>query len=180
MIKASARPAPHAVPRSVLAAVEIMSAATVAHGWAGGALPSTAWLLGVSVLVFGASLLVIRGRAPLRWMVPGLTAAQLLLHCLLEALAPVDHVHGHVAGATPLGLTWQMLAAHAASAAVTALVWRLRRRLVEAVLRQPSEPVPVSVWRSEPRSLGGLWAVTGRAWLVCVPRRGPPARPGWA
>jgi len=66
VIKVSVRPAPHAVPRSALATLEIMAAATVAHTWAGGALPSVPWLLGVTGMVFGASLLGIRGLAPLR------------------------------------------------------------------------------------------------------------------
>ena len=68
----SVRPAPHAVPRSALATFEILTAATIAHTWAGGALPSIPWLLGVTGMVFAASLFVIRDLAPLRWMLPGL------------------------------------------------------------------------------------------------------------
>ena len=68
----SVRPTPHAVPRSAMATFEILTAATVAHTWAGGALPSIPWLLGVTGMVFAASLFVIRDLAPLRWMLPGL------------------------------------------------------------------------------------------------------------
>jgi hypothetical protein len=137
VIKVSVRPAPHAVPRSALATLEIMAAATVGHTWAGGALPSVPWLLGVTGMVFGASLLGIRGLAPLRWTVPALGTAQFLLHCLLALMAPAGHAHGHQTHTALLELSWQILAAHAASGAITALVWHLRRRLLEAIIDWP-------------------------------------------
>ena len=80
VFKMSVRPAPHAVPRSALATVEIMVAVTLADTWAGGALPCP-----VAARCHGHSglrrqPLVVRDLAPLRWMVPGLGAAELLLH----------------------------------------------------------------------------------------------------
>ena len=164
----------------MVATCEIMAAATATHSWAGGALPSLPWLLGVTCLAFGATVLVIGDRAPLRWMIPGLAVAQLLLHGLLAVMAPAGHAHAHAdsqaAGATVLDLSWQMLAAHAASAVVTALVWHLRRRLVEAIIRWPSLPVALVVRGKVVRPLGQLPEPKGRAWLVGAPQRGPPAR----
>jgi hypothetical protein len=164
------------VPRSALATCEIMAAATAAHSWAGGALPSLPWLLGVTGLAFGATVLVIRDRAPLRWMLPALAAAQFLLHGLLAVMAPTGHAHGHATGAATLDLSWQMLAAHAASAVVTALVWHLRRRIVDAIIQWPPPSGALVVRRKTVGPLGYQAVPNGRAWLVGAPRRGPPAR----
>lgn len=170
----SVRPAPRAVPRSALATCEIMAAATAAHSWAGGALPSLPWLLGVTGLVFGATVLVIRDRAPLRWMLPALAAAQFPLHGLLAVMAPTGHAHGHATGAATLDLSWQMLAAHVASAVVTALVWHLRRRLADAILHWPLHPGALLVRRAVVRPVGVVFVAHVRAWLLGAPRRGPP------
>lgn len=171
------RPAPHAVPRSALTTCEIMTGAILAHSWAGGALPALPWLLGVTSLVFGATLLIIRGQASLRWMVPGLGAAQLLLHGLLSDL-PTGHAHGHghTSSAAILDLSWQMLAAHAASAVFTAVVWHLRRRLLEAIIHwsQPLRAL-VAVRHKIVRPIGYPWVPNSRRWLLGAPRRGPPA-----
>ena len=141
-------------------------------------MPSLPWLFGVTGLVFGATLLVISDHAPLRCMIPTLGAAQLLLHGLLAVMAPAGqaHAHGHATGAATLDLSWQMLAAHAASAAVTAVVWHLRRRLVEAIIQWPLRAGALVVRRTVVRPLGFLVVPNGRTWLVGAPRRGPPAR----
>lgn len=177
MINVVVRPAPHAVPRSALATAEIMAAATAVHAWAGGAVPAVPWLVGVTGLVFGASLLVIRDLAPLRWMVPGLAAAQFLLHCLLTVMAPsAGHAHGHETGGALLDLSWQMLAAHAASGAITALVWHLRRKILEAIIHWPLCPRPMPTPRRGLRPLHDPWVPNIRLLLLGAPRRGPPAR----
>lgn len=153
-----------------------MIGATAAHSWAGGALPSLPWLLGVTGLVFGATLLIIRGQAPLCWMVPALGAAQLLLHGLLAALAPSGHGHGHTSGAAILDLSWQMLVAHAASAVFTALVWHLRRRLLDAIIHWSQRlRAVVAVRPKVVRPLGHPLVPNSRTWLLGAPRRGPPA-----
>jgi hypothetical protein len=109
-------------------------------------------------------------------MIPALGAAQLLLHGLLAAMAPAGHAHGHATGgAAILELSWPMLAAHAASAVVTALVWHLRRRLVEAIIQWPLHSGALVVRWKVGRPLGHLVVPNGRAWLVGAPRRGPPA-----
>lgn len=168
------RPAPRAVPRSVLATGEVMVAATAAHSWAGGALPSLPWLLGVTGLVFGATVLVIRDHAPLRWMLPALVVGQFLLHGLLAVMAPTGHAHGHATGTATLDISWQMVAAHAASAVVTALVWHLRRRLAEAIVHWPLHPGALVVRWAAVRPVGVVFVPNVRAWLVGAPRRGPP------
>lgn len=175
MINVSVRPAPHPVPRSALATCEVMAAATAAHSWAGGALPSFPWLLGFTGLVFGATVLVIRDRAPLRWVLPALAVAQFLLHGLLAAMAPTGHAHGSATGTAILDLSWQMVAAHAASGVVTALVWHLRRRLVEAIIHWPLHAGALVVRRAIVRLPGYLLVPNGRVWMLGAPRRGPPA-----
>ena len=165
------------MPRSALATFEILTAATIAHTWAGGALPSIPWLLGVTGMVFAASLFVIRDLAPLRWMLPGLGAAQLLLHGLLAVMAPpAGHAHGHETHGALLDPSWQMLAAHAASGVITALVWHLRRRVLVAITFWPLLRGALPFRRLGFQPLGSLWVPGRREWLVGAPRRGPPAR----
>ena len=160
-----------ALLRSALATLEIMTAVVAAHTWAGGALPSVAWMAGAAALVFGAGALVLRGRAPLRAVVPVLVVAQLLLHCWMAVLAPASST-GH-AHAGHLELTWQMVLAHLAGGLVTAVVWELRRRAVEVVLSWAAPGVlPIPMLR---RVLTRSAPVPPlRRPLVVVPLRGPP------
>lgn len=173
------RPARGASARSGLATVEIMAGVTLAHTWAGGSLPALPWLVALAALVFLASLRVVTGRAPMGRMVLGLGVAQLVLHLLLAALAPAGgHAHGHhAAGAAATGgweLSWQMVAAHAISAVVTAFVWRARRRLMDVVVSWPT----LATARPAARRLlanGGSAAPLQTRWLLlATPRRGPP------
>jgi hypothetical protein len=158
------------VLRSALATLEIMTVLVAAHTWAGGTLPSPAWIGTAAAMVFAAGLVVLRGRVPLRLMVPALVVAQLLLHCWMVVLVapPSGHAHG-----THVDLTWQMLLAHVVGGVVTALVWELRRRVVEVVLnwsRVGLVPVPTlrrAVARYAP-------VLPLRRPLVVVPLRGPP------
>jgi hypothetical protein len=162
-------PRPDAVLRAALSTVEVMAVLVAAHTWAGGQLPQPGWMAGTAALVFAGGLVVLRGRAPLRVMVPLLVAAQLLLHCWMVVLAPTS---GHAHGAH-LELSWQMVLAHVLGGVVTALVWGLRRRAVEVVLTWAGigmMPVPTlrrSVARYAP-------VLPLRRPLVVVPLRGPP------
>jgi hypothetical protein len=167
-------PRPGTALRSALATLEIMTVLIGAHTWAGGQLPSTGWMAGAAVLVFAGGLVVLRGKLPLRLIVPALVAAQLLLHCWMVVLAPaapMEHAHG--AHVTHLELTWQMVLAHVVGGVVTALVWELRRRAVEVVLTWAEVgvlPMPTlrrTVTRSAP-------VLPLRRPLVVVPLRGPP------
>jgi hypothetical protein len=155
--------------RATLATVEIMTLLVAAHTWAGGELPSTGWMMATAALVLVASAIVLRGRLPLRAMVPALVGAQILLHCWMVVLGPTSgHVHG-----PHLELPWQMVLAHVVGGVGTALVWELRRRAVEVVLTWAEVgvlPVPTlrrTVTRRAP-------VLPLRRPLVVVPLRGPP------
>ncbi|HET9422455.1 MAG TPA: hypothetical protein VFO49_15045 [Nocardioides sp.] len=161
--------------RAALATVEIMTLLVAAHTWAGGELPVAGWMVATAGLVLAASTMVLRGRLPLRAMVPALVGAQLLLHCWLVVLGPTSgHVHG-----PHLDLTWQMVLAHVAGGLGTALIWELRRRAVEVVLTWAEVgliPVPTprrTVTRQAP-------VLPLRRPLVVVPLRGPPVALGSA
>lgn len=172
--------------RSTWAAVEVWSLTTVAHTVAGGALPSVPWLAGVAVLVVAASALVLCASLSTRVVLPALAASQVGLHLALSWMPPASappasmtHVHEmgvHTAtiGPAAAGLTWQMLAAHVASALLTAAVWGLRRRAVETLeclarrvrwCRPPTLVLPVHPARLR---------AAQRLWLLGSPRRGPP------
>lgn len=175
VIKVSVRPAPHAVGRSALATVEIMVGVTLAHTWAGGSLPSAPWLVGVAGVLFGASVLATTGRAPLRWMLLGVGTAQLGLHAFLTTAA-VGHGHAHAATRGHAEMTSRMLTAHAISAVITAVVWHLRRRVVDSIVSWQSWSVdrPAAL-RS--RVTGDLHHFPKATWweLSAAPR-GPPRR----
>jgi hypothetical protein len=156
--------------RAAVATLEIMTMLVVAHTWAGGELPTAAWLAVTAGLVFAAGTAVLRGRVPLRVMVPALTVAQLFLHSWMVVLASAPPTHGHGA---PFELTWQMVLAHAAGALVTAAVWELRARAVDVVLAwsEPGLLVVPSLRRAVARHAPLLPL---RRPLVVVPLRGPP------
>lgn len=164
---------------AALGSVEIVLATTAAHTWAGGELPSGTWLATLTAVVFVASLLVTGQVVRRRWMVPTLAAAQLLLHVAMTASAgPAHHGHSHAAGAmSPLdGLvpSGHMLTAHLVSAAATALIWHLRRRILHALVRRPlaARTLPVRRWAPSPVVVVGR--PTRCAWPPAAPRRGPP------
>lgn len=159
--------------RAALATIEIMTVLVVAHTWAGGELPGLGWMAAVGALVLAAGAGVLRGKVPLRVAVPALVGMQLLLHCWMSVLTTepaMVHQHG-----PHLGLSWQMLLAHAAGGVVTAVVWVLRRRAVEVLLSWSDVglmPVPTllrSVARYAP-------LLPLRRPLVAAPLRGPPVR----
>lgn len=160
------------VAGAAISAAEIMTVLVAAHTWAGGALPSMAWLALTAALVFAVGTVVLRHRVPPAVTVAALTAAQLLLHGWLVVLAPAPsgaHPHG-----PHLELTWQMLLAHVVGALAGALVWELRRRAVDVVLSWADAgllPAPA------PRRTAARHApwVPLRRPLVVVPLRGPPA-----
>jgi hypothetical protein len=156
-------------------AAETTAALGIAHTAAGGVLPSAGWLLAIAAIVYGASLLVLRGRAPVRVMVPVLVALQVLLHAWLVALTEGTGAHQHASGSEALlGLTWPMLLAHLAAGLVAALAWVLRRRAVDVLLDWVDSATPGIPHRTRitarrhPRP-----APAGRS-VVALPTRGPP------
>jgi hypothetical protein len=171
----SDRPAPAATARSLLATSEIMAGVTLAHTWAGGMLPSVPWLLGVAALVLAATVVLTRQRASLLWMVLGLGVAQALLHGFLTLMAPTAVAHGDMANGPHLDLSWRMVVAHAASAVITGVVWRTRRRLLQSISSWPA--LPARPCQARTPVLPKSQASPQRArWLLCAPWRGPPTR----
>ncbi|PVG81904.1 hypothetical protein DDE18_14425 [Nocardioides gansuensis] len=174
------RPRPRAMPRAALATAEIMTGVTLAHTSAGGALPDLPWLVALAGVVFAASVPVVTGRASLPWMLAGVGTAQLGIHVLLTLMDPAQdhagHVHHANAAGAPLELSWQMAAAHAASALITAAVWRLRRRLAELVLAVPGATLSLPDCARPPGVRRSPQAHAPRLWLAGAPRRGPPAQ----
>ena len=155
----------------------------LAHTVAGGGLPSVPWLVGVAGLVTLATAWVLRGVVRLPVMLPVLVLAQLGLHALFEALAPagggVGQAHGHErahGAASPWWLeqlTPRMLVAHVLAAALTGVVWWLRRWVAQVVL---SLATPAALAMSRPGPVLRAWTLPGSllVWLVGDPGRAPP------
>lgn len=161
---------------ATLVSVESMVALVLAHLAAGGAVPDGWWLVAFGVPVYAASRLVLRRRASIRVILPALVAAQVLGHAWLVALTAAGGGHaGHVHEPGPvLGLSPAMLAGHLAAAAVTGVMWTLRRRAVDLVWHW-AEPdrLPVAVRpriRAHHRAVALL---TQRHGATSAPR-GPP------
>ncbi len=171
--------------RAAAATVEVTAALAVGHRVAGGSLPSVPWLLVMAGAVFGAGLLVLRGRVRPLVAVPVLIATQLLLHAWLTALTTGTDVAGHL-GADPMGAMAQtghahalldpsMLAVHAAGGLLTAVLWELRARVGEVVVtwtRQPPPPLPAP--RRVVAPVCAPPALAERFVVASTPRRGPP------
>lgn len=154
----------------------------VAHTLAGGALPSLPWLVGVAGLVTVSTAWVLRKSVRPAVMLPVLVLCQLGLHALFATLSPAGAAGGHAGhaqhAATPSSwwmeeLSPRMVVAHVLCALLTAVVWWLRRWVVEAVLSL-GRPLSVAM---RPAAI----AVDGRAslgaalvWLVGSPGRAPP------
>lgn len=156
-----------------LTAAETTAALALAHTAAGGTLPPAPWLLAVAATVYGASLPVLRGRVPIRIVLPALVALQLLLHAWSVALTSGAGLHAHQHAPGVLGLSWPMLLAHVAAGTVAAVAWALRRRAVDILLGWCDAPLPGIAHRdrvvlqSAPPTLRWIQ-------LTTRPTRGPP------
>ncbi len=161
---------------ATLGGLESVTALVVAHLAAGGELPPPVWLAAFAAIVYAASSVVLRERAPIRIVLPGLLAAQVLGHAWLVTLAPAQH-SGHLhATDTLLGLTPAMVGAHLLAAGVTGLMWVVRRRAVEVLVRWAEPGVvaqPASRRAATPSQRRGR---TAREHRALAPTRGPPAR----
>lgn len=175
---------------SLLPALEVLLVTVAAHTAVGGSLPSLPWLASVAGLIALATGSVVGGTVSMRLMVPVLTAAQVALHLALTGMpASGDGYAAHAGHAMPAAtgasaswdLSWRMVVAHLLSAALTALVWRVRRRAVEAVLGldgvgpdpQPGTTTELAV-RTDARGFRSL------PWLSGDPGRAPPLANGTA
>jgi hypothetical protein len=167
--------------RTAWAAAEVWVLTVVAHTAAGGGLPSLPWLVAVAGLVALSTGWALRGVVRLRVMVPVLSFAQLALHVALAGMTPQGHgaaaqaLVGHPGGGS-YELSARMLTAHGVCAVLTAVVWWLRRWVVQVVLTL-ARAVTVVVRRLAGPALpadGCSWAA--RSWLVGDPGRAPPRR----
>jgi len=157
-----------------ITAAETTTALAIAHTAAGGMLPSAGWLLAIAATAYGASLLVLRGRAPVRVMVPVLIGLQVLAHAWLVALTEGTGAHPHGSGADVLlGLTWPMLLAHVAAGLVAALAWVLRRRAVDVLVGWTDSPTPDIPHRARFTARRSRPSPVGRR-VTVLPTRGPP------
>ncbi len=158
-----------------LTAVEATAALAIAHTAAGGTLPSAGWLVAIAVTAYGASLLVLRGRAPVRVMVPVLVGLQVLSHAWLATLTAGTGAHPHGSGADVLlGLTWPMLLAHVAAGLVAAVAWVVRRRAVDVLLGWTDSPTPDIPHRARFTAHDSRPTPAGRR-VTALPTRGPPS-----
>jgi hypothetical protein len=157
-----------------ITATETTAALAIAHTAAGGVLPSTGWLLVIAATVYGAGLVVLRGRAPVRVVAPTLVGLQVLLHAWVVALTAAAGTHPHGAGSGALlGLSWPMLVAHAAAGILAASAWVLRRRAVDVLLGWVAAPTPHVPHRARVTAGPARPAPPGRS-VAALPARGPP------
>lgn len=160
---------------AALGSLESVAALALAHVAAGGEVPQPLWLAAFGALVYAASLPVLRGRAGIGVVLPALVVAQVIGHAWLVALVPAGHAgHGHEGGAL-LGLTPSMLAAHAAAALVTGVMWAVRRRVVEVLVHWSAPgllPAPASL---RDRTVPVVVRASSRLLDGVAPTRGPPA-----
>jgi len=162
----------------------------LAHTVAGGSLPSLPWLVGVAGLVTVSTAWVLRRSVRLAVMLPVLVLGQLGLHGLFATLSPAGaplgnaagHAadHAHHAGTSPWwadDLSPRMLVAHVLCAALTGVVWWLRRCVVDVVLSL-ARPLVVALTRSSPLVEATVAALSaGLVWLLGDPGRAPPHVP---
>ncbi len=157
-----------------LTTAESTTALAVAHTAAGGALPTAGWLLAIGATAYGAGLLVLRGRAPVRVVLPAMVGLQVLLHAWLVALSAGTTLHRHDSGSDALlGLSWPMLLAHVGAGLVAAAAWVLRRRAVDVLLGWADAASPGIPHRARVRSAVVLPLRSGRD-VTAQPQRGPP------
>ncbi|MEI7057133.1 cell division protein FtsQ [Nocardioides sp. CCNWLW239] len=169
------RPTRGSVWLALLATLEIMTGAVLAHLAAGGALPDASWLAAAALAVFGAGVVVLQRRVGLLGGALAAGLSQLGVHEVFAAFAAApDAGHQHTVGTADGG--GSMLVAHACAAALAVVAWALHRRALAVVVR--SLPVPRIAVAG--RLLAEVQQVLPRpaVWLHVSPRRGPPRPAG--
>ena len=166
--------APYAGWRALAATVLVMAGAVGAHTWAGGHLPDGSVLIALTALVLGGSLLVLRGTVSALALLPIVALAQAGLHTSF-AMSATNHA-GHLDHAEAAATwSWQMLLAHLAVTALTAVVWHLCGRAAVVVISALCPAPVVAIRRTDRSTVTGAPRVsTYLAFLVAAPRRGPP------
>lgn len=168
------RPTRGSVWLSLLATLEIMTGAALAHLAAGGALPSVGWLVASALAVFGAGVVVLQRRVGL---VAGAVLAglsQLGLHEVFVAFAAAPGAEHHHAVGTSLGSAdgVAMLVAHACAAVLSVVVWVLHRRALAVAVR--SLPTPRVAVAGRLIAEAAQFVPRPALWADVSPRRGPP------
>lgn len=177
VVSARRRTGPGAVARTCVVTGEVMTLTAVAHGLAGGDLPSLGWLAAMSAGVLAVSLATLRGAIRIRTAVPAICLLQVGLHLSFQAAAAHEHTaHGADQG---LALSVPMLFAHLITTAGAAVLLRIQERAIARARewldtwRRPrpmlSAPRVRAMPTGEPRRSGSR-----RVLLLRSPRRGPP------
>ncbi|MBC7278126.1 MAG: cell division protein FtsQ [Nocardioides sp.] len=165
------RPVRGSVWLSLLATLQIMSGAGLAHVAAGGALPSAGWLAAAALAVFGMGIVVLQRRVGLLAGTLAAGLSQLGLHEVFAAFAAAPGAqHQHAVGAADG--SGPMLLAHACAAVLSVIVWGLHRRALAVVVRR----LPIPRLAVVGDLLAEVRQVVPRPapWVAVSPRRGPP------
>lgn len=172
------RPTRGSVWLSLLATLEIMTGAALAHLAAGGALPSAGWLAAAAVAVFGTGVVVLQRRVGLLTGAVLAGLSQLGLHEVFVAFAAVPGAEHHHAVGTSLGSAdgVAMLLAHACAAVLSVVVWVLHRRALAVAVR--SLPMPRVAVAGRLLAEAEQLVPRPALWAHVSPRRGPPRPAG--
>lgn len=172
------RPTRGSVWLSLLATLEIMTGAALAHLAAGGALPSAGWLAAAAVAVFGSGLMVLQRRVGLLGGAVAAGLSQLGLHEVFAALSATPGTEHHHAVGTSLGSAdgVAMLLAHGCAAVLSVVVWVLHRRALAVAVR--SLPMPRVAVAGRLLTEAEQLVPRPALWAHVSPRRGPPRPAG--
>jgi hypothetical protein len=172
------RPTRGSVWLSLLATLEIMTGAALAHLAAGGALPSAGWLAAAALAVFGAGVVVLQRRVGLLTGAVLAGLSQLGLHEVFAAFSAAPGAEHHHAVATSLGSAdgAAMLLAHACAAVLSVVVWVLHRRAFAVAVR--SLPIPRVAVAGRLLAESTQFVLRPALWAHVSPRRGPPRPAG--
>jgi len=163
---------------SLLATLEIMTGAALAHLAAGGTLPSVGWLAAAAVAVFGTGVVVLQRRVGLLAGAVLAGLSQLGLHEVFAAFSAAPGVEHHHAVGTSLGSAdgAAMFLAHGCAAVLSVVVWVLHRRALAVAVR--SLPMPRVAVAGRLLAEAEQLVPRPALWADVSPRRGPPRPAG--
>lgn len=171
------RPTRGSVWLSLLATLEIITGAALAHLAAGGTLPSAGWLAAAALAVFGTGVVVLQRRVGLLGGAVMAGLSQLGLHEVFAAFSAAPAAEHHHALGTSLGAeSGSMLLAHTCAAVLSVVVWVLHRRALAVAVR--SLPMPRIVVAGRLLAETGEFVPRPALWADVSPRRGPPRPAG--
>ncbi|MDQ4111026.1 MAG: cell division protein FtsQ [Actinomycetota bacterium] len=172
------RPTRGSVWLSLLATLEIMTGAVLAHLAAGGVLPSAGWLTTAALAVFGTGVVVLQRRVGLLGGAVLAGLSQLGLHEVFVAFAAAPGAEHHHAVGTSISSTdgVAMLLAHACAALLSVVIWVLHRRSLAVAVR--SLPMPRVAVAGRLLAEAAQFVPRPALWADVSPRRGPPRPAG--